>query len=202
MRYYETVPGWFDYSDLYTWAVNGAPPNSILVEVGVFLGRSSAFMMEEIAAANKGLSFYCIDLFKITPDDAAEGGDGQMPWGENARLWKERMGGDKLYETAKWYLEHSPAAASLSQMIQGDSAESAALFQDNSVHFGFIDASHLYPNVKRDMAAWYPKIKQGGYLAGHDWISGPEVRQAVTEFADQNGLQIGVANNCWVIAKK
>jgi len=198
MQYWETVPGWFDYQDVYSWAVRGAKDGDTLVELGVFLGRSSAYMMEEIAASKKALKFYCVDLFKITPDN----GDGEMPWGENARLWKERMGGDKLFETTKWYLDHSPARRNLTEMIQEDSALVADRFVDQSVQFAFIDASHLYEKVKKDIGAWWPKVKTSGYLAGHDWQSGPEVCKAVIEFAQSIGVQIGVANNVWVIEKK
>jgi predicted O-methyltransferase YrrM len=202
MKYWETVPGWFDYQNVYSWAVSEAKDGDTFVEVGAFLGRSSAYMMEAIQESGKKLNFYCVDLFKITPDDADTGGDGCMPWGENARLWKDRMGGDKLFETARWYLDHSPACANLKEMVQGDSAASAAKFEDGSVQYVFIDASHRYENVKRDLAAWWPKVKVGSYMTGHDWLSGEEVRQAVIEFAQAGGHQIATNNNVWFIQKK
>ncbi len=162
------------------------------------MGRSACFMLEEIATSGKRLDFYCIDLFKITPDD----GDGEMPWGENAKDWVERMDGDKLYEMAKWYIDHSPARDHLTEMIQDESADSAARFQDASVKFVFIDASHLYERVKQDIQAWWPKVKVGGVMSGHDWAAGEQVRQAVGEFAQSKGLQIQVADNVWIIEKK
>ena len=28
----------------------------------------------------------------------------------------------------------------------------------------------LYENVKNDILSWYPKVKVGGWLAGHDYF--------------------------------
>lgn len=203
MHYWESVPGWTDYQDVYSWGVQTAAPGDTLVEVGTFLGRSCAFMMEEIQKSGKPLKLYCVDLFKITPDDADTGGTGCMPWGEDAKKWTDRMGYDALYDTAKWYLDHSPARTALTEMIQGDSAGSAHRFADNSLHFVFIDASHRYENVKRDLAAWWPKVKTGCYMCGHDWLSGEEVRKALLEFLREKGIeQVATANNCWIVEKK
>jgi len=39
---------------------------------------------------------------------------------------------------------------------------------DNSIDFLFIDADHRYTQFKKDLKNWYPKIKQGGVISGHD----------------------------------
>jgi hypothetical protein len=64
--------------------------------------------------------------------------------------------------------------------LEADSAASAAGFNSESVTFAYIDAAHDYESVKRDIAAWMPKIKSGGILAGHDAQS-PGVQKAVKE---------------------
>jgi len=62
---------------------------------------------------------------------------------------------------------------------------------DGSLDFVYLDAGHDYDSVKRDIAAWWPKVKPGGIFAGNDYFSGcPGVIQAVNEFA--------AANNLWV----
>lgn len=65
-----------------------------------------------------------------------------------------------------------------------------------SLDFVFIDADHTYEAVAADLAAWWPKVRIGGTLAGHDYVSHTlkngvsfGVIQAVTEFAERIGLQ-------------
>jgi|TARA_R110000803_G_scaffold35965_2_gene77508 hypothetical protein len=57
-------------------------------------------------------------------------------------------------------------------------------FNEGELDFIFIDAGHEYQDVKADIQCWYPKIKKGGYMLGHD-INQVQVRKAVREqFAD------------------
>jgi predicted O-methyltransferase YrrM len=58
--------------------------------------------------------------------------------------------------------------------------DACKLYQDNSLDFVFIDASHEYQDVKEDIINWLPKVKIGGIIAGHD-IGSPEVGKAVVE---------------------
>ena len=54
-------------------------------------------------------------------------------------------------------------------LIRSDSAIAANLFSDSSVEFVFVDAGHEFKMVKNDILSWYPKIKPGGIIAGHDY---------------------------------
>ena len=51
--------------------------------------------------------------------------------------------------------------------IKGYSKEKAAGFHE--VDMVYIDAIHTYKGVTNDIAIWKPKIKKGGFLAGHDY---------------------------------
>lgn len=51
----------------------------------------------------------------------------------------------------------------------GMSLERAGDFEDESLDICFIDACHMYESVKKDIAAYLPKVKSGGYLMGHDF---------------------------------
>ncbi len=62
-------------------------------------------------------------------------------------------------------------------------------FIDNSVDLLFIDGPHNYSNVSRDLCNYWPKVKLGGILAGHDYENRfPGVAQAVQEFFGEDYL--------------
>lgn len=65
--------------------------------------------------------------------------------------------------------------------------EAAEHVEDGWADFVFIDAAHSYPAVKGDIAAWLPKVREGGWFGGHDYHSAhPGVIRAVDEaFGDR-----------------
>lgn len=59
-----------------------------------------------------------------------------------------------------------------------DSRVSPDFVADASLDFFFIDASHTYKNVRKDLLAWIPKLSHDGWMMGHD-INYPSVHEAV-----------------------
>jgi glycosyltransferase involved in cell wall biosynthesis len=80
------------------------------------------------------------------------------------------------------------------------SLEAASDFADRSLDFVYVDANHERLAVASDLAVWFPKIRSGGVLAGHDYLDGvlPEgvfgVKTAVDEFSRENQLQLNVTH--------
>jgi hypothetical protein len=58
--------------------------------------------------------------------------------------------------------------------IQGWSTITAKKFPDEYFDYVYIDASHSYTGVRDDINTWWPKVKMGGFLTGHDYIDGYE----------------------------
>lgn len=93
--------------------------------------------------------------------------------------------------------------------LVGDSTRQAHHLPDKLLDFAHIDADHRYPKVLEDMRAWWPKVKPGGFLCGHDLDNHPpefepwDVRRAVEEFAAEQGLDFDVyqPEMEWVIRK-
>ena len=79
--------------------------------------------------------------------------------------------------------------------IKSLSWDGAAFYEDNSLDFVFIDAAHDYESVKKDINAWFPKIKKGGVIAGHDYTWCADVQKAVNEFF--KGKTIYETEGCW-----
>lgn len=81
------------------------------------------------------------------------------------------------------------------------SLEAVREVEDASLDLVFIDAAHDHENVIADIDAWWPKVKEGGYLTGHDFQHKfPGVHRAI---ADRfNLLQVTVMPDAvWAVEK-
>lgn len=72
-------------------------------------------------------------------------------------------------------------------ILQGHSADMAHDVKDGSLDFIFVDGDHSTEAVRADIAAWAPKVRQGGKVIGHD-IDFPSVEAAVREFGNYRTL--------------
>jgi len=79
-----------------------------------------------------------------------------------------------------------------------DSVEATNHFPDEYFDWIYIDADHSYEGCKRDLNAWYPKLKKGGMLCGHDFLDGEipagvfGVKSAVEEFLKEKNAELFV----------
>jgi len=84
-------------------------------------------------------------------------------------------------------------------------SEEAVKDVDEPLDFVYIDGNHSYEYVKNDIALYYPLVKLGGVIGGHDYTPyhRTEVVQAVNEFVKKHG-KIGfytVFPDWWIIKK-
>ena len=54
----------------------------------------------------------------------------------------------------------------------------ATRIADASLDFAYIDARHDYKGVLEDLAAFWPKLRRGGIMAGHDYLTANEIPAA------------------------
>jgi len=74
-------------------------------------------------------------------------------------------------------------------IMKTTSVEGAAQFAFNSLDFVYLDAKHDFDSILQDFDTWYPRVKKGGIIGGHDYsIEG--VKQVVDFKA--TGLKAGV----------
>lgn len=157
-HFYENIEGWFDFHDIYLEAISNVDKKGHFVEVGSWRGRSAAFMGVEIANSGKDIQFDCVDIWE---------------WCEE---YKEHND-EHLYDT---FINNMSPLKGLFNPIRKPSVEASKMYEDKSLDFVFIDASHLYENVLNDVTCWKDKVKDGGILAGHDYFAA-EVKRAVLD---------------------
>jgi hypothetical protein len=193
IKTWQDIPGWFDFQSIYDQAVDEARDGDVLIEVGSYLGKSAAYMAQRIAGSGKKLDFCCVDTWDPTMYATwwQYGDDKPTP------LPPAELIGLPLYNA---FCRCMSATNSLVITMRLSSLVAASLARDHkeNLSFVFIDASHLYDDVKADIAAWTPKLRPGGLLAGHDYRIGmwPGVTQAVDEAF---GSRVEHRGNSWVV---
>jgi len=78
------------------------------------------------------------------------------------------------------------------------SLDGAAAVPDGELDFVFVDGDHRYQPVKDDLNAWWPKLRDGGLLIGHDYRKDRFDRfgvvQATDEFVAERNLTMQMVN--------
>lgn len=81
-------------------------------------------------------------------------------------------------------------AGTRAQLVRGFSVDVAATIPDGFLDWVYLDANHTLPAVIADLAAWVPKVRSGGLIAGHDFGRRQvgHVRQAVEAWTEAYGI--------------
>lgn len=183
------IHGWFDYEDFYRFLVSEIPDGGSFVEVGCWLGRSIAAFDSFAKEAKKKVWIDAVDTFCGRPENDEHAAILDAHKGSVEHAFIDNM--KALGVDVAMFTEGSPAAA--------------ILFADGTRDAVFIDADHSEEAVSRDIAAWWPKVKPGGILAGHDYDE-PGVNAAVKKAFDGPVMSpsfalISVMGRCWYVRK-
>jgi len=146
-------------------------PDIKVVEIGVWTGKISLLLGKMVKPYNGKV--FSVDHFK----GQAEVFIGDHPRSTNPQFYQEKIEPSNIMF---WKAEESIKTIFLENMrehqledtvtlINKPSREAYLEFEDNFFDFIFIDASHDYESVKKDLNYWYPKLKIGGIIAGHDF---------------------------------
>lgn len=155
------------------------PAGGTIVEVGCWKGKSSAFLVVESINAQKNIKVFCVDTWE---------GNDEIPINDSDMNNKTVF--EKIMKNMSPVLGHF-------NIVRSPSIDAAKKFEDESLDVVFIDASHHYVDVMNDILSWWPKIKKGGILSGHD-IQIPDVIRAVNETL-VNWQHAG--EQCWIKVK-
>jgi len=175
---YTEIHGWFDMENQYLELLNLVPDGGIFVELGVWRGKSTSYIVTEIVNKGRDVKFFAVDAFK-----------GAIKKPEPYEIISY-AGFENVMED---FLKNTLHLKNHFKLIVDESDLAAGLFEDESVDAIFIDAGHSYEAVKYDIKAWLPKMKNGAMMSGHDfnWAG---VQGAVMEML---GSVDKVENVCW-----
>jgi len=69
--------------------------------------------------------------------------------------------------------------------------------------FVYIDGNHEYKYIKEDIELYWPKIKKGGVIGGHDFSGDDlDVVKAVMEFSNEHKLKLYTESTDWWFVKE
>lgn len=98
---------------------------------------------------------------------------------------------EKGYQAAYQIWGNNPGVV----LCRKDSWDVANELENESLDWVFIDGPHRFDLVEKNLKAWWPKVRIGGVLCGHDFFQDPnhpsacfEVKEAVIRFAAANFL--------------
>lgn len=126
-----------------------------VVEVGVFRGELSA----ELLFA--GLNVVMVDDYLVGmahPAPYRATGD-----------YHTQVGRGTINRAAGQAIEVARQFANQATIVRNRSLHAARSMQDRSVDLVFLDGDHSYEGVKEDWHEWLPKVRPGGWMAGHDY---------------------------------
>lgn len=184
----QNIHGWCNFYDLYSKMLDKLPNNFSFAEIGVWKGRSLAYFVVESIKRNKQGHIYAIDHWLGSKEHLNQ----QDPSFEPSLVGNP----DGLYEL---FLNNVSPIRDKINIIREQSVEASKQFDDLSLDAIFIDASHEYEDVLKDLEAWYPKKKEQGFFCGHDY-DWPGVKKAVDEFSSNRSLlAMPISQTSWII---
>jgi hypothetical protein len=133
-------------------------------------------------------------------------------WGHQANYVDGANAGQReqesIYNEAKKRLK---PFANITQFMRMKSSDAATKIANTSLDFVYVDARHDYCGAKEDIFLYWPKLRPGGLMAGHDFVYAGDVvgdvggnwsicgdgsvhhgavRGAVEEFVKEKGLAL------------
>lgn len=97
---------------------------------------------------------------------------------------------DTAYDYTRKRVAFAGARAIIHRKFSHEVVES---IPDRSLDYVFIDGDHSYEGCHKDIVLWLPKVKQGGWIGGHDYGNPrlPGVKKAVDQLI-HSGVELDV----------
>lgn len=151
------IQGWFTWPQIYDRMAREAQPGDTIIELGVWRGRSLAYLAHKLTG--KGVRLIGVDRFDCSGENTAY----------HQELSKSIQKGDRrpIFQQCRENL--NACGFDWVQLLKSDSITAAQLFPDRSVRFLFIDDFHDPVHIEKEIRAWIPKLRRPTWIAGDDW---------------------------------
>lgn len=139
----------------------------------VEIGTDRGYFASEFLKRWHGHSLYCVDPY----EDNMVGYDDDIRWPREP----------DMLMAIQVLAPYTPRA----RMVRLTSEKAVSALRHFLPHFVYIDGNHDYQYVKQDIELWWPRLRNGGIIAGHDFCEHtPGVMQAVHEFFDPKSVKV------------
>lgn len=159
---YNEIEGFSQYTDqgiLLEKLLQDLPTDINVLEIGIYYGRMTIMWNDILQKNNINYSYTAIDNFKGIETNKGQDIDFKGIALKNLKPLLNNI-----------------------NIIDNDSKKEYINHPDNFYDIVYIDGEHTYEGVLNDIKCWLPKVKEGGYICGDDYIAGwPGVVQAVNE---------------------
>lgn len=149
------------------------------IEVGVNLGINSCMLLDMCPNIKELIG---VDHYRAYQD------------------WQSYI--DQAVQDVAWsiFVENAKVLGPKFTLIKEKSVDAAKVLLDNSFDFIFLDADHSMKAILQDLDSYWPKLKSGGIIAGHDGNLF-SVNFAVLSWSRNKGIDpseiLTVNNNSW-----
>jgi predicted O-methyltransferase YrrM len=140
-------------------------PDSVLLEIGSYLGASSCFLAAAaLEIRGGGVTVHCVDTWQN--EGMSEG---------KRDTWSEFQNNTTRYQSV--IVPH-----------RGRSVDTAMNF-NHQIDLLFIDGDHSYEGCRIDVESWLSHVKSGGLIIMHDYGWAEGVRKVVREFISPRAVK-------------
>lgn len=163
MKHVKLRKGNLKDSGLVEFAKEIGGPQKHMVEIGSFAGEFAVMMAPYFQ------QIYCVDPWEFNSvEETREGATQDM---------LDIFDGVTGRQVSRWFDENTQGIHNISKKVLYDH-EYLLVWNNEGIDVIYIDSIHTFDAVAATFVRWWPKLKVGGYMCGHDCSSAyPGVRQ-------------------------